>query len=225
MGCPTDPIGASPTGLRGRRFHGGSVSGEASPQATLADLASFPEEPPPHHRSCDFFVVPTVTFRLLYCFVVLAHVRRHILHLNVTFHPSAEWTLQQIVEAFPADGGEPRYLLRDRDSIYGDEFRRRVQRMGIEQVLTARRSPWQNPYAERVIGSIRRECTDRVIVFGEEHLRRILFSYQIYYNEARTHLSLDRNSPVPRAMEPPSTGKVVALPQVGGLHHRYTRAA
>jgi transposase InsO family protein len=97
--------------------------------------------------------------------------------------------------------------------------------MGIEQIITARQSPWQNPYAERVIGSIRRECTDRVIVFGEEHLRRILLSYQTYYNEARTHLSLDRNSPVPRAMEPPSTGEVVAIPQVGGLHHRYARAA
>ena len=175
--------------------------------------------------ACDFFVVPTVTFRLLYCFVVLAHERRRLVHLNVTFHPSAEWTAQQIVEAFPADGGEPSYLLRDRDSIYGDEFRLRVQRIGIEQIITARRCPWQNPYAERVIGSIRRECTDRVIVFGEKHLRRILLSYQTYYNEARTHLSLDRNSPVPRAMEPPSTGEVVAIPQVGGLHHRYARAA
>ncbi len=174
--------------------------------------------------ACDFFVVPTVTFRLLYGFVVLAHERRRIVHLNVTFHPSAEWTVQQIVEAFPADGDEPKYLLRDRDSIYGDEFRRRVQRMGIEQVVTARRSPWQNPYAERVIGSIRRECTDRVIVFGEEHLRRILLSYQTDYNEARTHLSLERNSPVPRDVEPPSKGRVAAIPQVGGLHHRYQRA-
>jgi len=175
--------------------------------------------------ACDFFVVPTVTFRLLYCFVVLAHERRRLVHLNVTFHPSAEWTAQQIVEAFPADGGEPRYLLRDRDSIYGDEFRRRVQRLGIEQVVTAQQSPWQNPYAERVIGSIRRECTDHLIVLGEDHLRRILLNYQTYYHEARTHLSLERNSPVPREPEPPSKGRVVAIPHLGGLHHRYLRAA
>jgi len=175
--------------------------------------------------ACDFFVVPTVTFRLLYCFVVLAHERRRLVHLNVTFHPSAEWTAQQIVEAFPADGGEPKYLLRDRDSIYGGEFHRRVQRMGIEQVITARRSPWQNPYAERIIGSIRRECIDHLIVLGENHLRRILLSYQTYYNEARTHLSLERNSPFLRVVEPPAMGDVVAIPQVGGLHHRYLRAA
>ena len=175
--------------------------------------------------ACDFFVVPTVTFRLLYCFLILAHERRRIIHFNVTPHPSAEWTAQQIIEAFPSDGTEPKYLLRDRDSIYGDRFRHRVQRMGIEQVVTARQSPWQNPYAERVIGSIRRECIDHMIVLGENHLRRILLSYQTYYNEARTHLSLERNSPVPREMEPPSKGRVVAIPHVGGLHHRYARAA
>jgi len=166
-----------------------------------------------------------VTFRLLYCFLVLSHERRSIVHFNVTFHPSAEWTAQQIIEAFPADGDEPKYLLRDRDSIYGDEVRRRVQRMGIEQVITARRSPWQNPYAEQVIGSIRRECVDHMIVVGENHLRRILASYQTYYNEARTHLSLERNSPVPRELEPRSKGRVVAIPHLGGLHHRYQRAA
>ena len=133
--------------------------------------------------------------------------------------------MQQIVEALPADGTVPKYLLRDRDSIYGDGFRRRVQRMGIEQVVTARRSPWQNPYAERVIGSIRRECVDHMIVLGENHLRRILLSYQTYYNESRTYLSLERNSPVPREVEPPSKGRVVAIPHLGGLHHRYQRAA
>ena len=126
--------------------------------------------------ACDFFVVPTVTFRLLYCFLILSHERRQIIRFNVTPYPSAEWRVQQIVEAFPADGTAPTYLLRDRDSIYGDGFRRRVQRIGIEQVITARRSPWQNPYAERVIGSIRRECVDHVIVLGENHLRQILMS-------------------------------------------------
>jgi transposase InsO family protein len=175
--------------------------------------------------ACDFFVVPTATFRLLYCFLILAHERRRIVHFNVTPHPSAEWTAQQIIEAFPADGTEPTFLLRDRDSIYSPAFRARIRRIGIREIVTARRSPWQNPYAERVIGSIRRECTDRIIVFGEEHLRRILSSYQTYYNEARTHLSLERNSPVPREVEPPSKGRVVAIPHLGGLHHRYQRAA
>ncbi len=143
----------------------------------------------------------------------------------MTPHPSAEWTAQQIIEAFPGDGTEPRFLLRDRDSIYGVFFRRRMRNIGIEEVITACRSPWQNPYVERVIGSIRRDCVDRVIVFGEEHLLWILRSYQFYYNESRCHLSLNRNSPIPREVEPPSNGKVVAIPQVGGLHHRYSRAA
>ena len=147
-----------------------------------------------------------------------------MLHFNVTPHPSAEWTAQQIVKT-PADGTEPKYLLRDRDSIYSPAFRARVRRMRIREVVTARRSPWQNPYAERVIGSIRRECLDHVIVLGEEHLLTILRSYQLYYNESRCHLSLDRNSPITRAVEPPSKGKVVAIPQAGGLCHRYCRAA
>ena len=175
--------------------------------------------------ACDFFVVPTATFHLLYCFVILSHERRRIVHFNVTPHPSAEWTAQQIIHAFPADGTEPRFLLRDRDSIYGVFFRRRMRNIGIEEVITACRSPWQNPYVERVIGSIRRDCVDRVIVFGEEHLLSILRSYMVYYNESRCHLSLDRNSPIPREVEPPSNGMVVAIPQVGGLHHRYSRAA
>ncbi len=175
--------------------------------------------------ACDFFVVPTVTFRLMYCFLVLSHERRRLIHFNVTPHPSAEWTAQQIIEAFPADGTETRFLLRDRDSIYGAFFRRRVRNMGIEEVMTARRSPWQNPYAERVIGSIRRECLDHLIILSEEHLLTILRSYQLYYNESRCHLSLERNSPIPREVELPSKGRVFAIPQVGGLHHRYARAA
>ena len=172
----------------------------------------------------DFFTVPTVTFRVLFCFIVLSHDRRRIIHFNVTEHPTAKWTAQQIVEAFPYDTA-PRYILRDRDSIYGECFRRRVKNMEIEEVVTAYRSPWQNAYAERVIGSIRRECLDHVIVFNEDHLRRILADYFVYYNRNRTHLSLERNSPIPREVEPPGTGKVVAIPHVGGLHHCYTRAA
>ena len=172
--------------------------------------------------SVDFFIVPTVTFRVLYCFVVLCHDRRRIVHFNVTAHPSAAWTAQQIIEAFPFDEA-PRYLIRDRDAIYGVHFRNRVKGMRIEEVVTAPRSPWQNPYAERVIGSIRRECLDHMIVINEAHLRRILASYFKYYHESRPHLSLDRNAPDPREVELPQHGKVVAIPQVGGLHHRYCR--
>src|SRR6516165_10100387 len=125
--------------------------------------------------STDFFVVPTVTFRVLYVFVVLAHQRRRLLHFNVTSHPSSEWAAQQMVEALPWDS-VPSYLLRDRDAIYGESFRVRVRAMGISEVLTAPQSPWQNPYAERLIGSIRRECLDHVIVFNESSLRRLLKS-------------------------------------------------
>ncbi len=172
----------------------------------------------------DLFTVPTATFRVLFVFVVLRHDRRHVVHFNATAHPTAEWTAQQIVEAFP-EGDAPRFLLRDRDGIYGNAFQQRIRNMGIEEVLIAPRSPWQNPYAERVIGSIRRECVDHFIVLNERHLRRILRSYFEYYHQSRTHLSLDRNSPVPRDVEPPERGRVIAIPQVGGLHHRYCRAA
>lgn len=134
------------------------------------------------------------------------------------------WTAQQIIEAFPEET-VPRFLLRDRDSIYGEEFRSRVARMGIEEVITTARSPWQNPYAERLIGSIRRECLDHLIVFNERQLRRILREYFAYYNEVRPHQSLERNAPVARAVEQPAKGKIISLPQVGGLHHRYLRAA
>jgi putative transposase len=172
----------------------------------------------------DFFTVPTVTFDVLYGFVVLLHDRRRVVHFNVTAHPTAVWTAQQLIEGFPEDRA-PRFLLRDRDQIYGEYFRSRVAGMGIEEVVTAARSPWQNPYAERLIGSIRRECLDHVIVFSEGHLRQILREYFDYYHEVRPHQSLQRNSPIPRRVELPSKGKVISIPQVGGLHHRYLRAA
>ena len=172
--------------------------------------------------SIDFFVVPTATFRVLYCFIVLCHERRRVVHFNVTAHPTAQWTAQQVIEAFPFDDA-PRFLIRDRDGIYGDIFRNRIKNMGIEEVVTAPRAPWQNPYAERVIGSIRRECIDHVIVINEAHLLRILTSYFEYYHKSRPHLSLDRNSPDPREIELPDQGRVVSIPEVGGLHHRYQR--
>jgi transposase InsO family protein len=172
----------------------------------------------------DFFAVPTVTFRMLFAFVVLRHERRTVVHFNVTAHPSAEWTAQQITEAFPFEEG-PRFLIRDRDGIYGEFFRTRVANMGIEEVLIAPRSPWQNPFVERLIGSIRRECLHHVIVLNERHLKRVLRSYFDYYLNSRTHLSLNRNAPIRREVEPPSEGRIVAIPEVGGLHHRYRRAA
>ena len=174
--------------------------------------------------SIDFFTVPTIRFQVLYVFLVLAHDRRRILHFNVTAHPTAEWTGQQLREAFPFDQ-LPRYLLRDRDRIFGDDFREQVRDMGICEVLSAPRSPWQRAYVERVIGSIRRECLDHVIVFNENSLRRTLNSYFDYYHRSRTHLSLGKDSPEPRAIQPPEMGSVAAVPQVGGLHHRYERRA
>ncbi len=172
----------------------------------------------------DFFAVPTATFRILFAFVVLRHDRRRVVHFNVTAHPTAEWTAQQVIEAFPFDE-VPRFLIRDRDSIYGAVFRNRVNHMNIEEVVCAPRSPWQNPYCERLIGSIRRECLDHVIVLNERHLMRILRSYFDYYLHSRTHLALERNSPIQREVELPHRGRVIAIPQVGGLHHRYRRAA
>ena len=174
--------------------------------------------------SVDFFVVPTVTFKLLYGFLVLRHDRRRVVHINVTAHPTADWVARQVKDAFPFDE-TPRYLIRDRDGAYGACFRECLESMGVEEVLTAPRSPWQNPYVERLIGSVRRECLNHVIVFGEAHLRRILSRYFDYYHNSRTHRALDDNAPCPRAVEPPGWGRVVAVPQVGDLHHRYTRVA
>jgi hypothetical protein len=175
--------------------------------------------------ACDFFTVPTLTFGVLYVFVVLRHRDRRLLHIRATSHPTAAWTAQQIREAFPFDEA-PRYLLRDNDSIYGAEFSRTVVGMGIKEVRTAKHSPWQTPYCERVIGSIRRECTDHIIPLNRRHLQRTLVEYQTYYNESRCHLSLGKDAPEPREIEPPKRGaKIIAIPQVGGLHHRYTRQA
>ncbi len=147
--------------------------------------------------SIDFFVVPTINFKLLFVLVVMSHERRKTIHFNVTSSPSAAWTGQQIIKAYPWDY-VPKYLIQDNDSIYGAEFTRRVNSIGIKQIRTAYKSPWQNAYCERVIGSIRRECTDHIIVRNEYHLRNILREYvNRYYNASRTHLSLEKDCPEP----------------------------
>ena len=172
----------------------------------------------------DMFVVASVSFRLLYVMIILAHDRRRIIHTAVTEHPTAAWLSCQVTEAFPWDTA-PRYLLRDRDASYGQHFHRRVAAMGITEVITAPRSPWQNACVERVIGSIRRECLDHIVIFNERHLRRVLSSYVDYYQRTRTHPSLDKDCPDLRPIQPPRSGRVVAIPKVAGLHHRYERLA
>jgi putative transposase len=178
----------------------------------------------PEIAAIDFFVLPTATFRLLYVFLILAPDRRKVLHFGITTNPCAIWTAQQIVEAFPFDSA-PKYLVRDNDGIYGRAFQQRLAQLGIQEVPTAPHSPWQNPYVERLIGTVRRECLDHVIVLNEAHLKRILTEYFTYYHNARTHTALSDNSPIPREIEPPEHGPVLSLPMVGGLHHRYTRRA
>ncbi len=172
--------------------------------------------------SIDFFTVPTATFRILFVLVILSHSRRRVVHFNVTAHPTANWTAQQIIEAFPWDTA-PRYLLRDRDSIYGSYFRRRLKNMGINEIMTAPRSPWQNPFVERLIRSIRNDCLDHVIVLNESHLKRILSSYFRYYHNDRSHYRLEKDTPSGRLVQsrPAESSKIIELPRVGGLHHRY----
>lgn len=170
----------------------------------------------------DFLVVPTVRFKLLFVFVVLSHDRRKVVHFNVTANPAAQWTAQQIVEAFPWNTA-PTYLLRDRDKIFGDVFQQRVSSLGIKKVLTAYRSPWQNAYVERINGSIRRECTDHIIAWNERHLKKVLQKYFDYYNNDRTHLGLAKEAPIDRRVSKrgSASDQLVELRRVGGLHHRY----
>ena len=169
----------------------------------------------------DLFVVPTISFRLLYGLLIMGHGRRQILWFGVTAHPTAEWIANQLTEAC---GWEqiPCYLIRDRDGAYGEIFRRRVGSIGIRDRPTSPRSPWQNAYAERLIGSIRRECTDHIVVLGERHLRHVLLSYMNYYNDARIYLSLDKDAPLSRAIL--TVGHVISRPILGGLHHQYARS-
>ena len=159
-------------------------------------------------------MVPTISFRLLYGLLLLHHDRRQILWLGVTAHPTAEWISHQLTEAYGWKVA-PRYIIRDRDAVYGGVFIRRLRAMSIRDTPTAPRSPWQNGYCERAIGSIRRECLDHVVVFGERHLRHILLSYMNYHNEIRTHLSLEKDAPISRAVE--LAGHILCRPILGGL--------
>jgi transposase InsO family protein len=165
-----------------------------------------------------------LTRSVLFVLVVLLHQRRRVIHFNVTENPTAQWTAQQMVEAFPWESA-PKYLLRDRDAIYGEAFRTRVAGLHMKEVLTAPRSPWQNPYVERLIGTLRRECFDHVIVLNASHARRILTSYLLYYHRWRTHLSLAMDAPDSRPVQPPEQGAVVEFQEVGGLHRHYERMA
>lgn len=174
--------------------------------------------------SVDFLTVPTVNFKVLYVFLVLSHHRRRVLRFNVVERPSAVWTAQQLREAF-AFASPPKYLPRDRDSIYGLEFWNRTRALGLEEIRIAPRSPWQSPDIERLIGSVRRECMDHVIVLNQAHLHRLVESYFAYYHRSRTHLALDKDAPEPRRTQGPEEGKIVALDELGGLYHRYERLA
>jgi putative transposase len=173
--------------------------------------------------AADLFVVPTATFRLLFVLVILGHDRRRIVHVAVTEHPTAAWTAQQLRNAFP-ENAAPGYLLHDRDGAFA-AVAGTLDGMNIQTVRTAPRSPWQNAYVERVIGSIRRECLDHVIVVNAAGLHRMLVGYVDYYMQSSTHLALAKDAPISRPVAPPSAGRIVATPQVGGLHHRYDRTA
>lgn len=172
----------------------------------------------------DFFTVHTATFRTLYVFLVLSLDRRKVIHFNVTANPSPNWTSLQILQAFPFDSA-PQYLIRDRDKIYGHKVPDTLQALGVEQVVIAPRSPWQNGFCERFIGSVRRECLDHIIVLNRKHLRRVLKEYFAYYHGSRTHLGLEKDTPDSRVVQTRDVGTVVSTPVLGGLHHGYFRKA
>ena len=183
-------------------------------------MAHFPAQSCPDIAAMDLFVVPTMGFDLLYAFVIVRLGRRDLVWINVTTNPTADWIARQLTEAFPWDES-PRHLIRDRDRIYGSIVTRRLRAMGIRDKPTAPASPWQNGFAERLIGSIRRECVDHFIIFSEAHLCRILQTYAGYYNNIRTHWSLNKDAPVSRPVQ--RTGMISSHAILGGLHHKYVR--
>ena len=173
----------------------------------------------------DMFVVITMSFRLLWAMVIIRHDRRTIVHVDATDHPTQEWLANGITQAF-TENEKPKYLIRDRDSCYGRKFSQRLKELGIHEQVIAKQSPWQNIYVECVIGSIRRECLNHVIILGEHHLRRILGAYVRYYNASRSHRSLEQDCPISRSVQTAIEGnEIIAIPKIGGLHHRYERRA
>ena len=219
------------------RIHGELLKlGLTVSQATVSKYMVQPRRPPsqawrtflknhaPDLIALDFFTVPTATFRVLFVLVMLTHSRRRLAHFSITEHPTAEWTARRLIEACGQEES-PRRLIRDRDQVYGERFSRQARLLDIWEAVIAPRSPWQNAYAERVIGSLRRECLDHVVVVGERHLLGILSKYVDYYNRTRTHLSLAKDAPESRSVQPPSQGRVVEVPRVGGLHQEYLRKA
>src|SRR5438093_2819377 len=219
------------------RIHGELLKlGLTVSQATVSKYMVRPRRPPsqawrtflknhaPDLIALDFFTVPTATFRVLFVLVVLTHSRRRLVHFNVTEHPTAEWTARQLLEACALEEVS-RYLIRDRDQVYGERFSHQARMLDIRETVTAPRSPWQNAYAERVIRSIRRECLDHIVVIGERHLRGILSNYVDYYSGTRTHLSLAKDAPESRSVQQPRPDRAVEVARVGGLHHEYLRRA
>jgi transposase InsO family protein len=202
---------------QGRRINRRQVHREAAASA-VAGLENIPANHAAGCASIDLFVVRTISFKLLYGLVILRHARRRLITVSVTTNPTADWIAGQVTEAFPWDEASG-HLIRDRDRSFGHVYTRRVRAMGIRDHPTAPRSPWQNAHVERLIGSIRRDCLDHVIVFGEAHLRRILKTYASYYNEVWAHLSLEKDAPNFRRAQP--VGNIAPLPVLGGLHHQY----
>ena len=228
---------ASANPLWAPRIHGElrKLGIDVSERTVSRIVARFPRPPSQRWRtfltnhlaaivSMDFFTLPTLTDHVLFVLVLLAHRRRRVVHLAVTEHPTAEWTAQQIVATFPEDTA-PTWLMRDRDAIYGEVYERRIAGMGITEVISTPSSPWQNPYVERLIGSMRRECLDHLIVLSERHLLRVLRRFLSYDHGSRTHLSLDNDAPTPRQIQDATEGRVLEFAEVGGLHHRYERRA
>ena len=181
-----------------------------------------------NHLGCtcaiDFFVVPTISFKLLYGFIVLSHERRKIIHFNVTYNPNQDWLIQQLREAFPYNE-KPKYLIRDRASIYGKKYRKFIEDSDMNDLKITYKSPWQNPYCERTIGTIRKDLLNHVIILNVNHLRKLLKNYVSYYNRIRPHHSLDGNSPDSREKQNKSDGKIISIPILNGLHHHYKRVA
>ena len=225
--CRENPLWGAP------RIHGELLKlGFSVAESTVAKYMARPRRPPtqgwatflrnhaPHIAAVDLFVVPTIGFKLPYGLVILSLGRRRLVWTNVTANPTAEWIARQITDAFPWDE-RPRYLIRDRDGCFGAVALRRLRAMRIRDRPIASRSPWQNGHAERLIGSIRRECLDHVIVRGEKHLRQILRAYATYHNQARTHLALNKDAPDHRPVQ--RSGHITAVAMIGGLHHRYVR--